>query len=174
MSTPSPIPDSYWLVEGQLLAGEYPGSWTPHGAEAKLALFLDAGIRTFIDLTHVTEPLEPYDGALARLAGERNVECRYRRLPIEDMGVPSRELMTELLRAIVAELDEGRPVYVHCWGGIGRTGTVAGCWLVEAGMASEEALEKVQTLRWEKSDEWTRSPETDEQCDFVRAWNRKE
>ena len=174
MSTPSPIPDSYWLVDGQLLAGEYPGSWTQHGAEAKLALFLDAGIRTFIDLTCDTEPLEPYDGALARLAGERNVECRYRRLPIEDMGVPSRELMTEILRAIVAELDEGRPVYVHCWGGIGRTGTVAGCWLVDAGMPAEEALKKVQTLRWGTPDGWNCSPETDEQCEFVRSWKREE
>jgi len=69
MSIPGPIPDSYWLVDGQLLAGEYPGSWTRHGAEAKLALFLDAGIRTFIDLTCDTEPLEPYEGALARLSG---------------------------------------------------------------------------------------------------------
>jgi hypothetical protein len=174
MSTPGPIPDSYWLVDGQLLAGEYPGSWTRHGAAATLALFLDAGIRTFIDLTCVTEPLEPYDGELERLAAERNVECRYRRLPIEDMGVPSRELMTEILAAIVAELDKGRPVYVHCWGGIGRTGTVAGCWLVEAGMPAEEALEKVQTLRWRAADGRTRSPETDEQCDFVRAWKREQ
>jgi hypothetical protein len=133
MSIPGPIRDSYWLLDGLLLAGEYPGSWTRHGAEARLALFLDVGIRTFIDLTRDTEPLEPYEGALARLAVERNVECRYWRLPIEDMGVPSRELMTKILRTIGDELDKGRPVYVHCWGGIGRTGTVAGCWLVEAG-----------------------------------------
>ncbi|MFZ5949388.1 MAG: fused DSP-PTPase phosphatase/NAD kinase-like protein [Candidatus Rifleibacteriota bacterium] len=22
----------------------------------------------------------------------------------------------------------GKPVYVHCWGGLGRTGVVVGCW----------------------------------------------
>jgi protein-tyrosine phosphatase len=174
MITDRPIPDSYWLIEGQLLAGEYPGSWTREGAEAKLALFLDAGIRSFIDLTRDTEPIEPYDGLLARLAAERNIDCRYQRLSIDDMGIPSRDLITEILAKIVAELDEGRPVYVHCWGGIGRTGAVAGCWLVEAGVAADEALTRVRTLRWGTPVGWKRSPETDEQCDFVRAWKEKE
>ena len=28
---------------------------------------------------------------------------------------------------------DGRKVYVHCWGGVGRTGTVVGCYLVRQG-----------------------------------------
>lgn len=51
-----PIPDFYWLLDGQLLAGEYPGSWTRSGATEKLGLFLAAGIRTFIDVTDDTDP----------------------------------------------------------------------------------------------------------------------
>ena len=52
-----PIADSYWLVDGALLAGEYPATSDEAGTRAKLAKFLDAGIRTFIDLTESTDPL---------------------------------------------------------------------------------------------------------------------
>ncbi len=76
----------------------------------------------------------------------------------------------QLLAAINTELEQGRAVYVHCWGGIGRTGTVAACWLVEQGLSADDALVRVQLLRWGKHEQWLRSPETDEQCDFVRAW----
>ena len=68
-----PIPDSYWLVDGLLLAGEYPGTGDPRGTREKLARFLDAGIRTFIDLTEVREPLARYDGILQELARERAI-----------------------------------------------------------------------------------------------------
>jgi hypothetical protein len=173
MTITGPIPDSYWLLDRQLLAGEYPGSWTRADATDKLGLFLAAGIRTFIDLTEETDPLERYDSTLTVLACEQGLDCRYRRFGIKDLGVPTRERMDEILKAIRAELDEGRPVYFHCWGGIGRTGTVAGCWLVEQGLSADEALIRVQTLRWGSGKSWKRSPETDEQCEFVRAWCKK-
>lgn len=32
-------------------------------------------------------------------------------------------------------LAAGQTVYVHCYGGIGRTGTVVGCWLVRHGLS---------------------------------------
>ena len=173
MSATPPIPDSYWLLDGQLLAGEYPGSWTRGGATEKLGLFLAAGIRTFIDLTQETDPLDRYDFTIRELAYEQGIDCRYIRFGIKDLGIPTRELMEEILKAIRAELDEGRPVYFHCWGGIGRTGTVAGCWLVDQGLSADEALTRVQMLRWGSADSWKRSPETDEQCAFVREWSKK-
>lgn len=135
-----PIPDFYWLLDGQLLAGEYPGSWTRSGATEKLGLFLAAGIRAFIDVTDDTDPHDHYDSTLRELAREHGIEYRYIRFGIEDLGIPTRELMGEILAAIKTELDEGRPVYFHWLEGIGRTGTVAGCWLVEQGMSADDAL----------------------------------
>ena len=44
----TPIPDSYWLVEGVLLAGEYPATSDEAGTRVKLTKFLNAGIRTFV------------------------------------------------------------------------------------------------------------------------------
>src|SRR5688572_31577057 len=61
MKRPGPIPDSYWLVVDLLLAGEYPGAEQDDRARTKLTKFLDAGIRTFIDLTESSEPLAKYD-----------------------------------------------------------------------------------------------------------------
>ena len=37
----------------------------------------------------------------------------------------------------------GRTVYLHCRGGIGRTGTVLGCYLVRQGQTAEEALASI-------------------------------
>ena len=167
----APIPGSYWLVEGQILAGEYPGAYDEARARAKLELLLLAGIRSFIDLTDPADPLAPYSNLLNELASEQDIECRYRRFAICDLGIPTRQLMSEILAAVRTELDEGRPVYVHCWGGIGRTGTVAGCWLVEQGLSPDEALERIVALRRGTPDVSRRSPETDEQCGFVRSWN---
>ena len=42
-----------------------------------------------------------------------------------------------------AELQTGRKIYLHCWGGIGRTGTTVGCYLVRSGKTGEEALRQL-------------------------------
>ena len=164
-----PIPNSYWLVEGQLLAGGYPGSSYPATARTKLAALLDAGVRSFIDLTEPHE-LMPYDELLAEIASEMDADVSYQRLSIRDMDIPTREAMTTILAAIRSELASGRGVYVHCWGGIGRTGTVIGCWLVEQGHACDDALERIRTLRASTPEGWKRSPETSDQQSFVRTW----
>ncbi len=60
----TPIPDSYWLVPGKLLAGEYPGAQAEAEARMKLRAFLDAGVTCFLDLTEEDEGLRPYSPLL--------------------------------------------------------------------------------------------------------------
>lgn len=166
-----PIPDSYWLIEGALLAGEYPAEPDERRTREKLAKFLDAGILTFINLTESGEFLTPYESVLQELANERRLVTKHIRYPIRDVSVPrERAMMTQILTTIRAEVAEGRPVYVHCWGGVGRTGTVIGCWLVEEGVAGPEAIDRIAKLREHTPDGWKRSPETDEQCRFICEW----
>ena len=165
-----PIPDSYWLLEGQLLAGEYPGRLDEHGTRPKLERMLASGIRSFIDLTETDDPLEPYDAMLMEVAAARGIEVRYQRLPIRDMDVPRSDVMAEILSLIGTEIAAGRPVYVHCWGGIGRTGTVAGCWLVEQGQSCDEAFARINELRAPLPDGRIESPQTAAQRAFVRGW----
>ena len=93
--------------------------------------------------------------------------------PIADGHVPrSREEMARILDAIDEALGDGRTAYLHCWGGVGRTGTVVGCWLVRHGRTGDEAL--AQIAEWwqgvEKAYRQLRSPETPQQHAYVRDW----
>jgi hypothetical protein len=76
-----PILDSYWVVDGLLLAGEYAGAKSAARARRKLDALFDAGIRSFFDLTEEGELL-PYDDILRELASDRRIAVAYDRVPI--------------------------------------------------------------------------------------------
>jgi Polymorphic toxin system, DSP-PTPase phosphatase len=166
----TPIDDSYWLVPGRLLAGEYPGAKTKDEARRKLRSFLDVGVDFFLDLTEEGEGLEPYAPLLQEEATARDRGVVYRRLPIPDMDTPTTERMSEIQQAIEAALEAGRTVYVHCLGGIGRTGTVLGCYLVGHEVSVAEALAEIQRRRRRTKSGWEKSPQTPAQVDFVKSW----
>ena len=63
------------------------------------------------------------------------------------MGVPTIPHMTRILDEVDGALADGGSVYVHCWGGIGRTGTVVGCWLVRHGLDDGDAVARIAELR---------------------------
>ena len=76
--------------------------------------------------------------------------------------------MRAILDRIDAELADGQVVYVHCWGGHGRTGTVVGCWLVRRGAVPKAALARIAELRRDVPDAaWMPSPEPNEQTRLV-------
>ena len=162
---PRPIANCYWVIPGQLLAGEYPRNLDEASSREKLAQLTDAGVSAFIDLTEANEGLKPYAYLLDGPS--------HQRFPIRDVSIPaSPELTKDALDAIDGHLAEGRTVYVHCWGGVGRTGTIIGCWLArrhhEPGAA---ALELLHDLWRANPKSCTRqSPETHEQREYVRRW----
>jgi hypothetical protein len=166
----APIADSYWVVPGLLLAGEYPGARTKEEARQKLRAFINAGVNFFLDLTEESEGLQPYAPLLLEEAEKRDRRVTYRRLAIPDLNAPTIERMREIQQTINTALDAGQAVYVHCRGGIGRTGTVIGCYLVEQEVSGAEALAEIRRLRRRTTDWWRKSPETQAQEDFVRSW----
>jgi protein-tyrosine phosphatase len=95
------------------------------------------------------------------------VSIIHQRWPIRDMDVPTQAHMAATLHAIDQALADGHTVYVHCWGGIGRTGTVVACYLKHHGLTGRLALDRVALLRQGTPDSNRRSPETDPQHAFV-------
>jgi protein-tyrosine phosphatase len=170
--TDKPIPESYWVVPGQFLAGGYPISGrdetTMHN---NLAAFISAGFNTFIDLTRVGE-LPAYLPILQEEAAHFGISVTYERMNIQDRGLPSRQQMKVLLDTLDAALASGRRVYLHCWGGIGRTGVTVGCWLVRHGLTGGQALIRLNELYQtaEQSRFYSKSPETDAQVKFILDW----
>ena len=166
-----PIPESYWVEPGRFLAGEYPGRYYGEQLRQRLDKFLDFGINTFIDLTDPDE-LSPYLPELVDQARYYESEIHYKRLTITDFDIPTPETMKAILDEIDAALAADRKVYLHCFGGIGRTGTVVGCYLVRRGHTGQAALDQLAEW-WQnvpKRRFWPRTPETDEQINFIRNW----
>jgi len=167
-----PHRNSYRIPGTRIFAGEYPGHPDRDAARRTLERYLEAGITCFIDLTTEEDPLEPYEPILRAAAESRGVPAQYHRMRIHDMRTPSAREMTAILDTIDVAHRAGHGIYVHCWGGIGRTGTVIGCHLARSGRSGDAALDALAEL-WqtvEKSRFHPRSPQTDAQCAFVREW----
>ena len=179
-----PNENTYW-VSDKFLAGEYPGGKRTIGndndddnnsssssSRERLRQYLNLGINSFIDLTKVGER-EPYETLLLEEADRAGIEVEYKRFPIQDFGIPTRDEMRKILDYLDgAIMERNKTTYVHCRGGIGRTGTCVGCYLVRQGNSGTEALNELHRLFQSsgRSLESPSSPETDEQMKFVKEW----
>ena len=168
------IPQHYPIEAGKLYGGEYPGHRSPDVAKIRLRHLVALGMRTFVDLTAPADRMSPYEELLMEMEQEAGAPLRRISLPVRDMSVPENtETMQAILQSIRESTRRSPAVYVHCWGGIGRTGTVVGCWLRECGHDPESALAYVQHLyasHMPKVRIHPESPQTPAQKDFVRNW----
>ena len=173
---------NHYQVQPGLFAGEYPGNQSPNLAEIRLRELVDQGVRTFIDLTSRADwddGLLPYEPYFPAMDVEGTMGLKRYSFEIPDMKIPSGPaVMRGVLELIRSEIAAGRTCYVHCWGGIGRTGTAVGCWLRENGMTGDQALAEVQRLYATHMDERKRarypnSPQQPAQLRYVREWGAK-
>ena len=119
-----PIDSSHWVIFNHLIAGSNPDSY---GSTENLERILSAGVNTFVNLQESYEQqyFVPYKNqvvAIAKAKYKRDV--KFISLEIEDMNVTTDENILELVFKISSLILSGDCVYVHCWGGFGRTGTV--------------------------------------------------
>jgi Cyclin-dependent kinase inhibitor 3 (CDKN3) len=172
--TDKPFPQSYWVHESLLCAGQYPGAETAAARDEKLAGLLDCGLRRIINLMWPGEssrggrPFDPYLPRLCELAAERGLAIEWLGFPIRDASAPTTERMAEIVAAIADGLRRNVPTYVHCWGGHGRTGTAVACHLMGRGHSAEEAVAEVLRLRTGLPK--SHDPFEGDQRAFIRAW----
>jgi predicted protein tyrosine phosphatase len=168
-----PFGRSYWVIPGQFLAGYYPGAVETAETEQKLKAIAKYNIQVMIDLTEVGAvnlegiPMVSYEEVIKKL----ELPLAHYRFPIQDMNIPGVEQMKTILDFIDHLFEQGMNVYVHCLGGIGRTGTVVGCWL-KRHHQNIDALQVIAELRtgYDTLD-WVDSPETENQKKMIREWH---
>jgi predicted protein tyrosine phosphatase len=170
----TPYIDTYWVIPGKFLAGAYPGGVDEETTRKKVQSLIHSGIDCIVDLTQPGDSFFPYAKTLAQEAADFGLAVERVNFPIPDYDIPTVQLMQKVLDHIDARLNEGKRVYVHCIGGIGRTGTAVACYLVRHGASGQQALVELQVLRQNAASWYRRSPESDLQIEFVMKWGTNE
>jgi protein tyrosine/serine phosphatase len=166
-----PLENSYWVIAGKFLAGEHPVEVSDDLTQARLNALLDAGVRTFVNLTEAREKMQDYSQLLRSLATDRRIEVQVLQMSIPDRRVPSTEVLKSILNAIDDSLANENPVFVHCFAGVGRTGTIVGCYLQRHGRTTAEGVMKtIAELRKQMPGGNEVSPHMPEQVQLVTGW----
>jgi hypothetical protein len=117
---PRPSDQSYALIEPNLYAGEWVAQ-PPPGAHAVINL---------------CDQKDPYRAPI------------HLDMPIDGTATPSVEWLTRVVNIIDEQRSHGATVYVHCLGGVNRTGMVITAYLIHAhGWSAAEALAFAQSKR---------------------------
>lgn len=168
-----PYAESYWVVPGKIIAGEYPGTSEEEKTRKRIQALLKSGVRTFIDLTKPGDSYHPYQTLLYHEAEEFGFDVTWKNYPIPDLGVPSNAQMVEVLDEIDLAVYQDKMPYIHCIAGIGRTGTVVGCYLIRHGCPVNAVLMQIAELRKDVPTWWCTSPEVNVQLQFVLGWQER-
>ncbi|MDX9800875.1 MAG: dual specificity protein phosphatase family protein [Spirochaetia bacterium] len=94
---------------------------------------------------------------------KNNSEFDFYQFPIPDFGIPDKNIQHEFweLGEDISKLNQnGTPVFIHCAGGIGRTGMFASAVLMFGGISIEEAIKEVKKTG--------SGPETPVQASFLK------
>ena len=130
--------------------------------DADLAVLVEGQVTRLLSLLPDTELEWAGVGDLPARARAVGIDCR--QFPVPDQAAPGLEDARELVRWCREGVAAGGRVVISCMGGLGRSGTIAACYLVEQGLSAPQAISAVRRARGPRAVE-TRSQEA-----FVAAY----
>ncbi|GLI65617.1 hypothetical protein VaNZ11_009183, partial [Volvox africanus] len=186
-----PTPWSNWAIPGRVIAGAYPASLDDAETEKILTTMLELGINTFVCLqaeVNINTPehawraghgLRPYikdaQKILSKAHEQGNSKITQQKidflhLPIIDGNVTTDSAMNRLAEDCMERILRGERLYIHCWGGHGRTGTLVAILLGRLyGLPYTNALRYTQAFHDSRVyPQGVRSPQTPVQRAQVR------
>jgi len=145
--------ESNYIIPDVLIAGAYPADNDDYTTETNLCAILNAGVTCFVCLQSEYDDsvpestwrrrnaIRPYFKDVKRLVnGNATIESvrdtmstlpvteadiEFIHLPIKDCNVTDDDKVWQLVLQLETRIRAGKKIYLHCWGGHGRTGTVA-------------------------------------------------
>ena len=163
-----PSPESNWVIQGKLLVGAFPGYVNDKENERMLTKILNCGVSTFVSLQKEYDNnnpeekwkndigLRPYFKDAEKMIKEKqlypNLNTSVEKLtlfhePIKDCDTIDDTTTVTLAKKLVKAIYDGEVIYLHCWGGHGRTGVIV-CIMLHLmyGLIAEEAMYLCQKL----------------------------
>jgi protein-tyrosine phosphatase len=164
----------YEVIANQLFAGETISSLNLITRNSKMKQIFDLGITTIINLTEENEinfqgaALVSYDKDLIEFYEKSNKKIELIKFPIQDGNIPDKSDLNRLLEIIRSKIQLNEKIYIHCRGGIGRTGVIIGSILIDLKLVSKnDVLLKINDLKKKSLLPKRQSPETDKQIKFL-------
>jgi len=160
----------------------------PDKARGQLADILRGGVDVFVSLISELPPQWEHNGKIAGFVGYHAPvlelatgddprypveprEVKFLHYPIDDLTAPGLGQLRQIVDDLSKEVAAGRKLYIHCWGGRGRAGTVGASLIGKMeGLTADEALERIQQAYSARDQDSSMSPETSAQVKLVRTY----
>jgi len=143
------VAGEYLGCAGRLAMSSSPGCHPGSTLEQDLGALVEAGISLVVCLQEEQELfwLDEVESIDDRRRAVEALGTTFLHAPIEDFMAPDLGTTRTVLEALFACLDHGSDALVHCYAGLGRTGTVVACALVSRGMCASDAILLTRWLR---------------------------